>query len=45
MLKDNKRLLVEVKALEENQAELKEEQGWMQLHMERLGSEKLAETE
>ena len=37
--------MASVKALEESLAELKEEQGRMQLNMERLGSLKFAKTE
>lgn len=43
--KENERLLASVKVLEESLARIKEEQGRMQMHMERLGSEKLAEAE
>lgn len=42
--KENEWLLASLKALEESLVRLKEEQGLMQMHMERLGLEKLAET-
>ena len=45
MFKENEWLLASVKALKESLARIKEEQGQMQMHMERLGSKKLAETE
>jgi chromosome segregation ATPase len=45
MFKENEQLLASVKALGESLAKLKEEQGQMQMHMEHLGSKKLAKTE
>jgi hypothetical protein len=45
MFKENEQLLASVKALGESLAKLKEEQGQMQMHMEHVGSEKVAETE
>jgi hypothetical protein len=43
--KENEQLLASMKALEESLTTLKEEQGRMQMHMEHVGSEKVAETE
>lgn len=45
MFKENECLLASVKALQDSLARLKEEQGRMQMHIEHLGLEKLAETE
>lgn len=43
--KENEQLLASVKALEDSLARLKKEQSQMQMHMERLGSNKLAKME
>jgi hypothetical protein len=43
--KENEQLLASVKALEDSLARLNKEQGRMQMHIERLGSNKLAKTE